>query len=92
MSPSSEVVFCTNMNYDEELQRTNKEMHDAEDALAATGFSVDQWMLIKQYVLAAIEHRHLILAKKVNELSAEEPRRPKEEPERPKTEPNLFKF
>jgi hypothetical protein len=35
-------------------------MEDAEDDLEATGFSVAQWMLIKQYILSAIHQQQLI--------------------------------
>ena len=50
------------INLDEEIQKAVKDMDDAEDALAATGFSVEQWMLIKAYVLSAIVHNQCHVA------------------------------
>jgi hypothetical protein len=60
------------MNIDEELQKANKEMNDAEDALAQTGFSVEQWMLIKNYVLSAILSNQLSMAKSMQEFGKSE--------------------
>ena len=48
------------INVEEELQKVHKDMEDAEDDLEATGFSVAQWMLIKQYILSAIHQQQLI--------------------------------
>jgi hypothetical protein len=39
---------------DEQLRRVIREMHDAEDALIASGFSQEHWLLIKKYVGYAI--------------------------------------
>jgi hypothetical protein len=39
---------------DEQLRRVTQEMHGAEEALVASGFSLEQWMLIKKYVGYAI--------------------------------------
>jgi len=44
-------------------------MHDAEDALADMGFPTDQWMLIKEYVGAAIVHNQISVAKALSEFS-----------------------
>ena len=55
------------MNYDELLQAYKKEMEDAEDELANFGFPADQWMLIKQYIGAAILHNQIVVAKTMHE-------------------------
>lgn len=57
------------MDYNEELRKTNQQMHDAEDALADMGFPTDQWMLIKEYVGAAIVHNQISVAKALSEFS-----------------------
>jgi hypothetical protein len=41
---------CRNLSLDEQLRRVTQEMHGAEEALVASGFSLEQWMLIKKYV------------------------------------------
>jgi hypothetical protein len=51
------------MDIDEELGKAVKDMEDAEDALAAKGFSEDHWMLIKKYMHAAIVHSQLSVTK-----------------------------
>ena len=48
---------------DKEIQNAVQAMNDAEDALVQSGFSEDQWMLIKSYVLSAILHNQLAVAK-----------------------------
>ena len=42
-----------------ELTKTQKEMDEAEDSLAVAGFSVEQWGLIKDYILLAIHQNNL---------------------------------
>jgi hypothetical protein len=44
------------LSLDEEIKKERDEMDKAENALALSGFSVDQWMLIKGYVTSAILH------------------------------------
>ena len=53
----------TEPDVDAELAKAAKAMNAAEDALNESGFSVDQWMLIKSYVNAAILHSQWALAK-----------------------------
>jgi hypothetical protein len=60
------------MNFDEELAKAAKEMDDAEDALAKLGFPEVQWMLIKGYVLAAITHNQVVVAKALQEHALSE--------------------
>jgi hypothetical protein len=57
------------MDYNEELRKVNQQMHDAEDALADMGFPTDQWMLIKEYIGAAIVANQITVAKAFSELS-----------------------
>jgi hypothetical protein len=51
------------MDFDDEIKKTVKEMEEAEDALAAAGFSTDQWILIKKYIHSAILHNQIVFAK-----------------------------
>jgi hypothetical protein len=55
-------------NVDAEMQKAAHEMDDAEDALIQMGFPVDQWMLIKQYILSAVAHSHWTIAKATQTL------------------------
>jgi hypothetical protein len=57
------------VNIDEELQKSVKEMNDAEDALVQKGFSEEHWMLIKRYLLSAIVHNQLAMAKSLQEFT-----------------------
>jgi hypothetical protein len=57
-------------NTDEGLQKASKDMQAAEDALAATGFPEEQWMLIKQYVLHAVYYHQLVYQKQLEEQKA----------------------
>jgi hypothetical protein len=41
-------------NYEAEMQKVAKEMQNTEEALLATGFSPEQWALIKNYILSAL--------------------------------------
>lgn len=50
------------------MSRVTKEMDDAEDALIATGFSAEQWMLIKQYLFAAIVQNQIAVARALSSL------------------------
>ena len=54
----------------EQLRRVTQEMHDAEDALIASGFSRDQWMLIKRFVGYAIVQNQI---EALNSLSSFNP-------------------
>jgi hypothetical protein len=56
------------INVNEELAKAKKEMNEAEDALVEAGFSEDQWMLIKQYILSAILHNQLIHLRTIQEM------------------------
>jgi hypothetical protein len=56
------------INLDEEIAKAAKDMDNAEDALVATGFSVEQWMLIKNYILSAIVHNQCHVAKSLQEF------------------------
>jgi hypothetical protein len=56
------------MNLDEEILQATKDMEEAEDALADMGFPVEQWMLIKQYISAAISYRQIQIAKSFEEF------------------------
>jgi hypothetical protein len=40
--------------YDKDIQRIAEEMRSTEDALIATGFSSEQWELIKKYIMSAL--------------------------------------
>ena len=51
----------------EQLRRVIKEMHDAEDALIASGFSEEQWMLIKRYVGYAIVQNQIAASRDLAE-------------------------
>jgi len=51
------------LDIDGEMQKAKQEMNDAEDALIQSGFSEDQWMLIKQYVHSVVMHSQLAQAK-----------------------------
>lgn len=55
---------------DEQLRRVTQEMHGAEDALVASGFSLEQWMLIKKYVGYAIVQTQIMA---LSTLSSSDP-------------------
>jgi hypothetical protein len=55
---------------DEEIKNASDEMEKAEDALVASGFSVEHWMLIKSYVADAIIHAQLNFTKEWQEKIA----------------------
>ena len=61
------------MNYDEEIGKLSAEMKVAEGELSDTGFSVEHWMLIKRYVLAAVVHGQLLMLKTMSEEAATDP-------------------
>ena len=61
------------MNYDEEIGKLSAEMKVAEGELSDTGFSVEHWMLIKRYVLAAVVHGQLLMLKTMSEEEATDP-------------------
>lgn len=44
-----------------EKQKAAQQMNDSEDSLIKTGFSLDQWMLIKEYILSAILHNQMVI-------------------------------
>jgi hypothetical protein len=56
------------INVEEELTKTQNEMDEAEDSLAVAGFSVEQWDLIKDYILLAIQQNNLVQLKAVQNL------------------------
>jgi hypothetical protein len=68
MSTMQDKLELNEPNVDAELAKYFKEMEEAEDALADKGFSVDQWMLIKQYVHAAIAHSKWATVKAMQDL------------------------
>jgi hypothetical protein len=41
--------------YDADIQRICKEMQSTEEALIATGFSPEQWELIRKYIISALD-------------------------------------
>jgi hypothetical protein len=53
----------------EQLKRATKEMHDAEDALVATGFSQAQWSLIKKYIGYAIVQNQIMALSTLDSLN-----------------------
>ena len=53
----------------EQLRRATKEMHDAEDALVATGFSQAQWSLIKNYIGYAIVQNQIMALSTLDSLN-----------------------
>jgi hypothetical protein len=42
-------------NYEGEMQEAAKEMQSTEEAILATGFSPEQWDLIKGYIMSALK-------------------------------------
>jgi hypothetical protein len=55
---------------DEQLRRVTQEMHNAEDALITSGFTLEQWMLIKKYIGYAIVQNQIMA---LSTLSSFEP-------------------
>jgi hypothetical protein len=53
----------------EQLRRATKEMHDAEEALVATGFSQAQWSLIKRYIGYAIVQNQIMALSTLDSLN-----------------------
>lgn len=56
------------VDYSAELDRSNHEAEEAEDALMASGFSAEQWLLIKQYIHSAIYGNQVAVARALQEL------------------------
>jgi hypothetical protein len=52
---------------DEDLHKLLKEMDAVEDTLMDSGFSEEQWVLIKQYMLLAINYSQLSIHKTMRE-------------------------
>ena len=65
--------YYVSMNYEEEIGRLSDEMKLAESQLSDIGFNVEQWMLIKRYVLAAVVHGQLLMLKTMSEEAASNP-------------------
>lgn len=59
------------MDIGETLTAVTKEMDDAEDALIASGFPLEQWMLVRKFVLSAILRHQIVLAKAMENLPLE---------------------
>ena len=55
----------------EQLKRVIKEMRDAEDALVASGFSREQWLLIKKYVGSAIVQNQILALHSLSSFNPE---------------------
>ena len=55
----------------EQLKRVIKEMRDAEDALVASGFSREQWLLIKKYVGYAIVQNQILALHSLSSFNPE---------------------
>jgi hypothetical protein len=53
----------------EQLKRTTKELHEAEDALLATGFSQAHWSLIKKYIGYAIVQNQILALSTLDSLN-----------------------
>ena len=53
----------------EQLRRATEEMHDAEDALVASGFSQAQWTLIKKYIGYAIVQNQIMALSTLDSLN-----------------------
>ena len=51
------------MNMDDEIAKARADMESSEDALIDKGFSEEHWMLIKKYILSAIVHNQIVVAK-----------------------------
>lgn len=56
-------------NLAEQLRRVTQEMHDAEGALAASGFSQEQWLLIKKYIGYAIVQNQIVALNSLSSLN-----------------------
>jgi len=61
------------LNLDKELQRVEAEMNKAENDLIASGFSKDQWLLIRKYIASVILHNQLTTAKAYQDMSSAGP-------------------
>jgi hypothetical protein len=61
--PMHERPPAAEPDVDAEIAKAVQDMDDAEDALVTLGFSMDQWMLIKKYVHAAIVQSQWATAK-----------------------------
>jgi hypothetical protein len=57
------------MTIDEELRRARFEMEHAEKGLMAKDFPIDQWILIKQYVGAALLADRIEMLKAMSVMS-----------------------
>jgi hypothetical protein len=61
------------LNLDNELQRVEAEMNKAENDLITSGFSKDQWLLIRKYIASVILHNQLTTAKAYQDMSSAGP-------------------
>jgi hypothetical protein len=55
-------------NIESMLEQATKDMNDAEDALVRAGFPEEQWLLMRKYILSAINMSHLDIAKRFQDL------------------------
>jgi hypothetical protein len=58
------------LSLDEEIKKATADMEATEDALIAQGFSVEHWMLIKNYVTSKILHSQYHFIKDWQEKTA----------------------
>ena len=49
--------------FDEQIERVKLTIEHAENALMDSGFSPDQWEMIKDYISNSIALHHLVVAK-----------------------------
>lgn len=57
------------MEYQQRLQKAMDDMREAERQLIASGFSPDQWLLVKQYIQSSILHFQLAYARALQEAT-----------------------
>ena len=48
--------------YDVEIEKIVSEMNSTENALVATGFSSEQWELIRKYIMSALSLHHYVMS------------------------------
>ena len=64
------------MTYEERLQKASADMKTAEDDLLETGFSEQQWTLLRQYIQASILHFQLLYGRALHQVAERESQRP----------------
>ena len=48
--------------YDAEIEKIVSEMNSTENALITTGFSSEQWELIRRYIMSALSLHHYVMS------------------------------